>query len=105
MGYLSRATPDTIGKAGFDYEFNALHPISTDGKREDIYLTRRSVSCRCGPRVQGYREYQSVSRFPLASRPTCLRLLTCPLSQPPKAAPSPTRASPCAAPHWAQAAG
>lgn len=28
MGYLSRATLDIIGKAGFNYDFNALHPIS-----------------------------------------------------------------------------
>ncbi|KZP28257.1 cytochrome P450 [Athelia psychrophila] len=32
MGYLSRATLDIIGKAGFNYEFNALHPISKDNE-------------------------------------------------------------------------
>ncbi|KZP09388.1 cytochrome P450 [Athelia psychrophila] len=39
MGYLSRATLDMIGKAGFNYEFNALHPISKDGKCEDNELS------------------------------------------------------------------
>lgn len=39
LSYLSRATLDIIGLAGFNYEFNALHPISKDGKREENELS------------------------------------------------------------------